>query len=201
MSEDVTTEMPVTKRKGGRPRKVVAAPVAAGVDPGMAALIEELRAARVEGPKAQAEAFAKIQNPSNVVASGCSVFNPRGDKLADYQMPRLKCEIHAPWKIHPEYHGLDREEVELFNLLQPGEYRIELNDQSTAKVTVRAITNDVTGKLEKMHVIANWTEEHKGKYPAMRWMLRQMIGPKSEAVMPIKQEIALIEAGELSVSV
>ena len=207
MNDDQTTE-PIPRRIGGRPRK--AATAAAGISPDTAALIaqmqaqndamvEELRLSRQEQPKAQAEAFAKIQNPSNVVATGISVFNPRGDK--DHPLPRLKCEIHAPWKIHPEYHGLDREEVELFNLLQPGEYRVELNDQSTAKVDVVAVKNETTGKLEKLRIKTNWTEEHKGKYPAMRMMLRQMIGAPANAVQTMKQEVAAIEAGDLAVSV
>lgn len=176
-------------------------PESAAMLAGFQSLVEELREARKEQPKAQAEAFAKIQNPSNVVSSGRSAFNPRGDKLDDYQMPRLKCEIHAPWKIHPEYHGLDREEVELFNLLQPGEYRVELVDGSMAKVDVVAVKNETTGAIEKLRFKTNWTEEHKGKYPAMRKMLREMIGTPADAVMPMKTELAKIAAGELTVSV
>lgn len=168
---------------------------------GFQALVQELRETRQEAPMLNAQAFEKVRNPSNVVSTGRSVFNPRGTKLDDWTMPELKCEIHAPWKIHPAYHGLDREEVELFNLLEAGEYVIELNDQTPAKVAVRVIKNDITGKVEKMHLDTNWSEEHKGKYPAMRNMLRQMLGKKAESVWTMKEELALIKSGDLSVSV
>lgn len=203
MNEEIATETPVKKNKGGRPRKAAAVPAAAqtGISPDMAALIAALTKAQIDGPKAQAEAFAKIQNPSNVVSTGRSAFNPRGNKLDDYQMPELKCEIHAPHPLHPAYHGLDREEVELFNLLEPGEYRITLTDDSMAKMTVKAIRNDVTGRIEKMRIESGWTDEHKGKYPGARVWLREILGAKANGVMTMKQELSLIEAGELSVSV
>lgn len=185
---------PKGKRRGTRQTQT-------GVSPDMQALIAALTKAQADAPKAQAEALAKIQNPSNIIPTGISVFNPRGIKLSDYEMPRLKCEIHAPWRIHPEFHGLDREEVELFNLLEPGEYMVTLTDDSRAKVTVKVIKNDTTGVLEKMHLVTNWTEEHKGKYPSMRKMLREMIGAKANAVMTIAREHELIKSGELSVSV
>ena len=90
---------------------------------------EDLADIQKTAPQKQAEAIQKLQNPSSPVCNGVSVFNPRGDLLPDYAMPKLVCEIHAPHKIHPNYHGLDREEVELCNLLiaqGQAEYMIEL---------------------------------------------------------------------------
>lgn len=221
MDEQIEIAPPEKVRKGwpkGKPRGTRTA----GVSPDTLALIEQMRAqneaqleelrrARQEQPKAQAEAFAKIQNPSNVVPTGRSAFNPRGDKLNDYAMPRLKCEIHAPWKIHPEYHGLDREEVELFNLLEPGEYRIELNDGTPQKIVVVARRHAISGEFtaltmggpldDKGHPTALFTKELKERFPPMRTMLRDMLGARATGVLTMKQETALIAAGELTVSV
>jgi hypothetical protein len=171
------------------------------VDPNMAALIAELRAARLEQPELQAKAFAKVQNPSNPVAPHISVFNPRGEK--DHPLPRLKCEIHAPWKMHPEYHGLDREEVELFNLLTPGEYTVHGTDDDPIKIRVVGRLNDATGALERLDLhCTQFTADHKGqRLPAMRVILRELLGRKADGVMTMKDERAKIAAKELSVSV
>jgi hypothetical protein len=169
----------------------------------LAASQEAMAAAQQTAPQKQAEAIQKLRDPSSPVASGVSVFNPRGDLLPDYKFPTLVCEIHAPHKIHPNYHGLDREEVELCNLLiaqGQAEYMIELVDGTKTKLTVQLIKNDVNGKVEKARFVTGWTEEKKGLYPAMRVFLREMLGPKADTVMSMKTEVRLIEAGELAVS-
>lgn len=170
------------------------------VDPNMAALIAELQQARLEQPELQAKAFEKAQNPSLKVTTQVSHFNPRGEK--DFPMPPLKCEIHAPWKIHPAYHGLDREEVELFNLLQPGEYVATGTDDAPIKIRVIARTNDATGAIERLDIkCEQFTAEHKGqRLPAMRAILREIVGEAARDVMPMTQERKLILAGELAVS-
>jgi hypothetical protein len=58
----------------------------------------------------------------------------------------------------------------------------------------------VTGKVEKARFISGWTEEKKGLYPGMTVFLREMLGKKADAVMSMKTERLLIDAGELSVS-
>jgi hypothetical protein len=164
---------------------------------------EDLADIQKTAPQKQAEAIQKLRDPSSPVCNGVSVFNPRGDLLPDYKMPRLVCEIHAPHKIHPNYHGLDREEVELCNLLiaqGQAEYMIELVDGTKTKLTVQLIKNDVNGKVEKARFVTGWTEEKKGLYPAMRVFLREMLGSKADKVMSMKTEVRLIEAGELAVS-
>lgn len=168
---------------------------------GIRLIAQQMQADRAAQPLLQAQAFEKVQNPSNRVATGCSVFNPRGEKLDDWQMPALKCEIHAPWVIHPAYHGLDREEVELFNLLEPGEYSIELVDGSSTKLRVVGQRNDVTGAIEKLRIdTTTWNEEHKGKLPAMRAILRQILGEQAAGVLTMRQEVAQIQTGELTAS-
>lgn len=150
---------------------------------------------------AQAQAFEKAQNPSLKVTTQVSHFNPRGEK--DFPMPALKCEFHAPWKIHPAYHGLDREEVELFNLLEPGEYTVQGNDEAPLKLRIIARTNDATGAVERMDFKCDqFTAEHKGqRLPAMRAILRDILGDKAAGVRPMTEERKLIATGKLAVSV
>lgn len=153
-----------------------------------------------------------------------SVFNPRGEK--DFPMPTLKCEVYAPWKMSPMLHSLDREEVELFNLLEPGEYVGELNDGTTVPVNVVGVRNSENGKLEKLSLqgakdeggvyMTLFTKERRNAFPALRLFLRQLIGDPASAVMPMKEEerrvkqfldapedgkAAAVQAGALPVSV
>lgn len=134
---------------------------------------------------------------SNLNGPHISAFNPRGQK--DYPMPELKCEIHAPWQIKPGIHGLDREEVELFNLLEPGIYPIELTDGSRRVVSVVGSTNTITGKLEQMVLAgaydpgtkqhgALFTKEDKQLFPSLKQMLRQMLGDAATGVMSKLEE-------------
>jgi hypothetical protein len=118
-------------------------------------------------------------------------------------MPALKCEVYCPWKESPTYHHLDREEVELFNLLEPGEYTIELNDGSPCSVVVVGVKNHDTGSLEKMtlagpkdpdtgHYSGLFTAERKQLFPSLKAMLRQMIGDAADGVMTMRQEVTRI---------
>ena len=178
----------------------------------MQAMIDELRASRPD-PMAQALAHAKIMDPSNKVGPNISVCNPRGEK--DFPMPVLKCEIWAPWRSRPQDHGLDREEVELFNLLEPGEYRVELVDGTTQRVVVlgqrHALTNEWTrltlsGPLnDEGKGTPLFTQENKGLFPSMRLILREILAQTDQAdaaaaVMTMRQEVAKIASGELTVS-
>jgi hypothetical protein len=135
-------------------------------------------------------------------------FNLRGDK--DYPLPLLKCDFYAPWKMTPTYHSLDREEVELVNLLEPGDYPVDMVDGSTVRVSVVGVRNHATGALEQMALMGAkddqgvhgglFTNERRHEFPAMRVMLRQMVGEPADAVMTMKKEAELIRTGMLSVS-
>lgn len=173
-----------------------------------AAMLEELRASREAQPMAQAQAFAKVNDPSNKVGPEISVFNPRGQK--DHRMPPLKCEIWAPWRSREGDHGLDREEVELFNLLEPGEYVIELVDGSPQKVVVIPQRHAITGALTRLTLSGPLNDEGKGTplfttetknlFPATRLWLREILGDAAKGVMTMKDELKLIQRGELAVS-
>lgn len=184
--------------------------LAAAILDGNLKLAEEMRLAREASEKNLAlnakafEAAQKKQQPSNIAAPQISVFNPRGEK--DYPMPALVCEIWAPWKIHPAYHGLDREEVELFNLLiaqGDAQYTFEGNDELPIKVTVKVRRNEFSNAPERCDLTClEFSKEHKGqKLKAMRTILREVLGDKAHGVMPMVQERKLILAGELPVSI
>jgi hypothetical protein len=172
------------------------------VDP-IADALEKL-ASIAESQAKQTGIIAKQNAPKSLEVfqiAQTSVFNPRGEK--DHQMPRLKCDIYAPWKIDRQHHGCTREEVELFNLLEPGEYPFELNDGAAAKMQVIAHKNDATGAIEELHLLPTppWNQEHKQRFPAMTVMLRDILGEPAEAIVTMKREKAQIARGELSVSV
>lgn len=178
-------------------------------EPSMAqvlARMAEIMASNQEVQKAQLKQTARKSNDSVPLTSP---FNRRGDK--DFPVAPLKCEIYAPWKMTPELHSLTREEVELFNLLEPGVYKLDLTDGSEVICNVVGVRNANTGDVEKMSLMGAKDEdgrygslfnnENKQQFPSLILMLRQMIGDPADAVMSTKKEIALIKAGELAVSV
>jgi hypothetical protein len=165
----------------------------------------EIQAGNQDVQKAQLKQTAPKSNQSGPLRSP---FNPRGEK--DFPMPLLKCDVYAPWKMTPTYHSLDREEVELFNLLDPGEYPVELVDGSTVRVHVVGVRNSNTGQLEKLSLMGAkddqgvhaglFTNENRHNFPSLKSMLRQMVGEPAESVLTMKREAALIASGELAVS-
>lgn len=152
----------------------------------------------------QAKQLLQTAKRSNASIPGISVFNPRGEK--DFPMPRLKCAVYIPWKETPELHKFDREEVELINLLQPGEYQVELTDGSTVTARILGEINTITGHLESLRVEGAdpgsglFTSERKQSFPPLKALLRQMIGPPAAHVLTMKQEVALIASGDLAIS-
>ena len=147
---------------------------------------------------------------SNQAGPRISVFNPRGEK--DFPMPDLKCEVHMPFQQKPGLHGMDREEVTLMNMVEPGDYQIELNDGSFATLCIMGRKNHATGAIESMswsgridpdtgHPTPFFTESNKQQFPPLRNILRQVVGEElAAAVMPIVKERRLVAAGELEIS-
>lgn len=134
---------------------------------------------------------------SNTAPPEISVYNPRGQK--DFPMPVLKCDVWMPWQQTPTLHGMDREEVELMNLLEPGEYDIEMNNGDTERLVIVGQINRVNGKLERLTWTRGWdedarqytalfTHENRQYFPGLKNMLRQMLGEKAVGVLTIKEE-------------
>src|SRR5262249_20542291 len=149
--------------------------------------------------------------PSNEVVHQRSVFNRRGLLLPeDAEGPRkppLKCIMMLPWLV--EWESITREECELLNLLQPGEYIMKRIDGTKIKAEIKIdykidqvtpsrliLTHDTAYNNDNFRLIpalAEWT----------RYILNQhepLIRQAAKAVLTDEEEEALIEAGQLSVS-
>lgn len=168
----------------------------------LAAAIERMAGGQLQGAKIIAEANKKSQRPFNEVAPKISVFNPRGEK--DFPKPHLKCKMLLPWEAEED--SLDREEIELLNLLQAGEYLVLRNDRTKIKITVRIITkldNDDPSVLMMNHDTAFNNDYHR-MLPPMVDILRQMLkqNPRTknaaDAVVTMDEEAAFILAGQLN---
>lgn len=156
----------------------------------------------------------RAHRPSNETPINVSVFNRRGTMLEDhpdpamrYSKPKLKCLMLIPWIV--EWESCTREEVELLNLLQPGEYILKRIDNSKVRVTVAityGVDNVTPSQLLMTHDTAYGNDQFK-LMPALTEILRQVlkqhdmsIRAKAAQVLSDEDEEALIEAGELSVS-
>lgn len=174
----------------------------------LTAAFDRMTQAQITSSNETREEARRAFRPSNNVTPGVSVFNRRGTKLNDYAKPPLKCLMMLPWLA--EWEGLTREEVELLNLLEAGEYTIKRADRSKITITVA-----VTYKADKVtpdrlvisHESAFSNDNFKMMAPLadmLRDMLKQhdrAISQAAAAVLSDEEEEALIEAGELSVSV
>jgi len=150
-------------------------------------------------PKNRANETKKALRPENVRPPLISTRNPRGDK--DFPRPTLRWKrINIPYRAEPE--DFDREELDLLNLMEKGQYWIDRNDGSQVVLSVRVVLNDITGDEEELWFIsANaFSAENRLLLPPLRVMLRQMLGDKADGVMPIKKEQALVDEGKLAVS-
>lgn len=153
----------------------------------LAAALEALAKLQLGSQDVQRAQLKQTAPKSNTQHPKVSVYNPRGDK--DFPMPDLKCEINAPFPLRPGQHGLDREEVELFNLTMPGAYHLELNDGTTHEVLITGRVNKATGHVDSMrwsgpldedtgHPTPLFTTETRQRFPALRVMLRQILGDR-----------------------
>lgn len=163
--------------------------------------------------QSQIESQNKVRRPSNEVVPKISVFNRRGESLKlpngdFYVKPTLKCTMWWPYTL--EDNLMTREEVELCNLLQQGEYMLKRIDNSKIKVTLKAefnIEGDKMTKLVAIHETA-FSNDNFGLMPAFDQQLRQLlrqhkgdIPAHAAAVLTDEEEEAMILAGELAVSV
>ena len=162
----------------------------------------------------QREQLKQTQRKSNASAPLASVFNPRGQK--DFPMPPLKCEVWMPFPQRPDLHGLDREEVELMNLLiddvlnkiQSKEapiYSVELNDDSTVLLCIEPVYNRTTQQLERIRWCGPtdpdtrmptpfFTSENRQQFRTLKMILRGILPEdKVAAVMPMRQEFKQVQ--------
>lgn len=134
--------------------------------------------------KVQQDQLKQTASKSKAAPHLISAFNPQGQK--DYKMPALKCEVHIPFPQTPALHGFDYEEVELINQIEPGDFTIELLDQTPQKVIVVGTKNETSGKLDLLRFTGGWdadaksyaplfTHSNKGLFPGIKNMCRQIL--------------------------
>lgn len=223
LDEVQNAEIPVDQAQGEGPRIEIASdadPIArlaaamekmverqqgpSPIDPTLAALLSAMMAtmerivqAQVAGNASNAEALRKSQDPSNPFAPGTSVFNPRGER--DHPRPQLKCKMFLPWEAEVE--SLTREEIELLNLLQPGEFYIRRNDESRIMMEIKATINPNSGKFDRllMNSETALSNDYHWLMPPMRNYLRQILNQRADTksiasrVMTMEQELELIQ--------
>jgi hypothetical protein len=175
----------------------------------LATAMERVADATKTGAELQASETRRAHRPSNEVIPGISVFNRRGLTLPDDatgpRKPPLKCLMLLPWIA--EWESLTREEVELLNLLQPGEYVVKRIDNSKVRVVVQVelkVDGHTPSRLLLTHETAFNNDNFRlapGLADMMRQILRQHapdIRAQAAAIMSDEEEEALIEAGELT---
>lgn len=197
------------------------APAASANMETMARLTEALQRvseAQMEGAKLIASENRRVHRPSNEIVPRISPFNRRGELLdkdtpGPHKMP-LKCTMLIPWLV--EWESVTREEVDLLNLLEPGDYVSQRADRSKIHVEVR-IDYDVTG-TKPTRLLLNHKTPDGGAGTAfnndgfklqppipefLRYILKQHrpeVAALAAAVMSDEEEAALIACGDLAVS-
>jgi hypothetical protein len=107
-----------------------------------------------------------------------SAYNPKGER--DNPRPELRCKmIWVGFKLSAT--GLSREEIELLNQVQPGDYRVTKSDGSTIDFTVTA-KMDRKGKLElvSFHFPCKSVEDRHNHMP-MRSYLKEVVEQQAQA--------------------
>lgn len=160
-------------------------------------VMEKVVAGQAAATEATAAAVRRNQDPSNVHAPGVSVFNPRGER--DYPRPRIKFRAFLPWEA--EWESMTREEIELVNLLESGDYYVRRNDESRVKLTIRTSDNPNTGEIERllMNTDTAFNNDYAYLMPPLRSILRQVLSQRphtkaaAEEVMTMEEEMDLID--------
>lgn len=120
---------------------------------------------------------------------GISSLNPLGER--DHPRPELKCKMYwVGFKVTKD--SSSREEIELLNRLEPGNYRVTKANGRTIPFTVEA-RKGLNDKLERMmiHFPCKSTED-RGDHMPMTSYLREALGeglPNADILM--KQVLAL----------
>ena len=186
--------------------------------------LARLAEANIEGSKIVATEQKRGTRPSNEVVPQVSLFNRRGVTLTEAQRaeapqgftspvkPPLKCEMFIPFVC--EWESCNREEVQLLNLLEQGEYVLSLVDRSKVKLAVKieAKLNGQPGRLLMYHIAPDgsrgtlFSDKSTSRLvPPLADWLRQLLKQhdpeiRKQAAMVLTDEMeeALIEVGELS---
>jgi hypothetical protein len=166
----------------------------------LAESLQGLRTGQMQAAQLTADMQRRVTRPENNFPPNLSAYNPRGDK--DFPRPPLKCPMLIPWPVEQEAHT--REEIELLNLLEAGEFVITRSDRSKLKLTVaiaRKLDSEEPSQLSVNHETGFNNDNHK-QLPH-DW-IRQLVSanPKTKAaaanVLTMEEEILLIAAHKLN---
>ncbi len=166
----------------------------------LAESLQGLRTGQMQAAQLTADMQRRVTRPENNFPPNLSAYNPRGDK--DFPRPPLKCPMLIPWPVEQEAHT--REEIELLNLLEQGEYVITRSDRSKLKLTVaiaRKLDSEEPSQLSVNHETGFNNDNHK--MLPHDW-IRQlaMANPKTKAaaanVLTMEEELVLIAAHKLN---
>lgn len=157
-------------------------------EPTTAQVLARLTDILVQGQEVQKAQLKQTAKKSNAQGPNISPYNLRGEK--DFANPLLKCTVDCPSHETPTYNALDREEIELMNLLEPGDYVIEMVDGSMVPMSVIGQRNHETGKIEAMRFAGPfdedskqhsslYTAERRSTFPSLKVQLRQFLDQRN----------------------
>lgn len=161
------------------------------------------RQATLDGADKVADVHRRGTSQENKFFPGISAFNPRGDK--DFPRPALKCTMFL-MSQPADQESLTREEIELLNLIEPGEYTITLVDARKILLQVtgeKRLNSEVVSKLLISHPTA-FTNEYHTLIPHnwIRQMAENRHNPvaraKAQAVLTMEDEEVLIAAQQFN---
>ncbi len=140
--------------------------------------------------KISADAQERAANPSNKQHPHISVFSyPEGDIARP--RPELKCPMF--WVGYPIGHDTNTaEEIELFNIAEPGEYSFtRLDGKTKEKLTIEG-QKDANGKLVRL-LFTFLTSEQRDSLPSMSAMLREAFKVKTSEQLELDTLRAEVE--------
>lgn len=159
--------------------------------------------AQIAGAKMITDESRRAHRPSNEVVHLRSVLNPRGER--DFPKPKLRCQTFIPWELDQD--SCTREEIELANLLETGEYVVRLTNGMKVKMQCHVTygLDEVTPSRVMLKHDTAFKNDNKDWVPPLDTMLRQILSQsknpetkkKAAAVLTMDEENALIAAGEL----
>jgi len=124
-----------------------------------------------------AQAMKSALKPENAFYPAVSVFNPLGDR--DHARPPLRCLFTLFDGIPIDGTTETREEIDLFNQLQPGDYSVTRSDGSRMPFLVREHRNDL-GVLQRVNISFPYRDEadRQGLMPMVFW-LREVVAQQA----------------------
>lgn len=159
----------------------------------LAELIKDIKASSDETLKAQMASQAELlirTMPENKQPPLISVFNPLGDR--DHPRPELKCKTYQNG-YQLEREQLTTEEIELVNVITPGDYRVTKADGQVVPFTVSGEV-DNAGQVQKKLIAFPSKGEDRHNHLPLTSYLREAQGMRSPTVSQLAAQVAKLKA-------